>query len=389
MQMMSLPTPEQDAITHSQQLVNLIRQQIRQQGGAISFHEYMKIVLYQPALGYYVAGASKIGASGDFVTAPEVSPLFSYCLANQVSQVLEHVSAASILELGAGLGTMAADVLSHLQRVGNLPEQYYILDLSPELKQRQYQTLQAKVPDLLNKVVWLDSLPETFDGVILANEVLDAMPVQLFKWHNEQVFERHIGLDDQGKLQVIDHPASDLLESAVNRLALAKMTMPYVSEINSNIKPWLGSIAKTLNKGAILLIDYGYTRQEYYLPERNNGTLICHYRHHVHDDPLFYPGLQDITASVDFTAVAEAADQLGLQVAGYTPQANFLAQSGLESLFIESLQQAPDQQYALAQQIRTLSLPSQMGERFKVMALTKQCNMALMGFSKGDQRFRL
>lgn len=385
--MMSLPIPEQDAITHSEQLVNLIRQKIEQQGGSIRFHDYMQMALYEAAFGYYVAGSAKIGEGGDFVTAPEISPLFSYCLANQAAQVLQQVDNGKILELGAGLGTMAADVLSHLQTINCLPDQYCILDLSPELKARQRQTLQTKVPDLLSKVVWIDQLPSDFNGVILANEVLDAMPIHLFKWHNQQVFEVHVAWNEG--LQLCDRVADASLAQSVRALDLPDMHLPYVSEINPNIPAWVQSIADSIGQGAVLLIDYGYTQKEYYLPERNNGTLLCHYQQHVHDDALLYPGLQDITASVDFTAVAEAADQAGLQVAGFTSQAHFLAQNGLENLFIDLLQQAPEQQFALAQQIRTLSLPAQMGERFKVMGLTKQLEGELQGFVDVDQRFRL
>jgi SAM-dependent MidA family methyltransferase len=389
MPLVSLPSPDKDAITHSQRLATIIREKIIEQGGTIPFQDYMEMALYYPGYGYYVAGARKIGKEGDFITAPEISSLFSYCLANQCQQVLESVPQGNIMELGAGLGTMAADILSHLEQLECLPERYYILDLSPDLKQRQYQTLQEKVPHLLARVEWLNALPDAFSGVVLGNEVLDAMPVTMFKQEEDCLTETYVGLAEDGGFVLTDQAPSEALVMAVKQLPLAEITLPYQSEINLNIQAWLQSIADMLQKGSLLLIDYGYTRQEYYLPERTNGTLLCHYQHHVHDDPLIYPGLQDITASVDFTAVAESADAAGFEVAGYTSQASFLANTGLETLFVDALNKQPADQYKLAQQVRMLSLPSEMGERFKVMGLNKALNRPLMGFENMDQRFRL
>lgn len=389
MPLMSLPTPDKDAITHSQGLATIIRNKIIEQGGAISFQDYMEMALYYPGYGYYVAGSRKIGKEGDFITAPEISSLFSYCVANQCQQVLEAIPQGSILELGAGLGTMAADILVHLDRQDSLPEHYYILDLSPELKQRQYQTLQEKVPHLLGKVEWLLALPEEFNGVVLGNEVLDAMPVVMFKQEGQTITETYVAIGGDDEFVFTDQAPGNELSTAIANIPLVETNLPYQSEVNLNLQPWMQSMSEMIAKGSLLLIDYGYTRQEYYLPERNNGTLLCHYQHHVHDDPLIYPGLQDITASVDFTAVAESADAAGFDVAGYTTQAAFLANTGLEFLFVEMLSDKPAVQYQLAQQVRMLSLPSEMGERFKVIALNKNLDMPLMGFDSMDQRFRL
>ncbi|HHC75010.1 MAG TPA: hypothetical protein ENK78_08045 [Thiothrix sp.] len=406
---LSLPSPSAEAISHSKRLQDHIQQQIIEAGGSMPFQDYMAAALYSAGLGYYVAGAHKIGQAGDFVTAPEISPLFSQCVAYQCEQILQTLaqqgSPADILELGAGLGTMAADILLQLERLACLPHRYFILDLSPELKQRQYQTLQAKAPHLLVRVSWLSHLPEDFRGIILGNEVLDAMPVRLFHWQNSQLSEWHVGLADKtssdnkgldSPFVLQKKPPSNQLQQTILPMAETLQwatrfpaNLPYTSEVNTQLAAWFKGIAESLQQGVLLLVDYGYTRQEYYLPERNNGTLLCHYRHHVHDDPLLYCGLQDITSSVDFTSVAESASEVGLTLAGFTTQAAFLSQANLEGFFVDALNAHPEQQYALAKQVRTLSLPAQMGERFKVMAISKALNLNLRGFQNFDQRHRL
>jgi SAM-dependent MidA family methyltransferase len=367
----TLPTPSAEALAHSEQLAGRIREAIAANGGNIPFREFMRMALYEPGLGYYVAGLRKIGKEGDFITAPEISPLFSQCLANQCAQVLTELGNGDILELGAGSGVMAADMLLRLEELDCLPQRYRILDLSPELRDRQCQTLQAKVPHLLGRVEWLDSLPETpMRGVIVGNEVLDAMPVELFTLVNGERVVRHVEIQESG-------------------FGLAAVDGTYTSEYNPALPGWMRSIADTLEQGVLLLVDYGYEAADYYHPERNQGTLICHYQHRAHDNPLLYPGLQDITASVDFTAVAEAGVDTELELAGYTTQAAFLASSGLEELFIAALNANPANQYKLAQQVRTLSLPSEMGERFRVIAFSKGFTPALTGFRLGDRRHRL
>ena len=382
-----LPTPPQEALQHCNQLIHQIKDEIEQAEQGISFRRFMEMALYQPALGYYVAGMRKIGAAGDFVTAPEISPLFSQCLARQCAEVLETLGSGDILELGAGSGIMAVDILKQLEALDCLPEHYYILDISPELKQRQRETLQQHVPHLFDKIIWLEQLPKSdFIGVIIGNEVLDAMPVDIFHLCDGQIQQRQV-IWREDYFQYNDIPANTWLTEAVQALNIP--TEDYVSEINSNLNGWFQAVSKSLKQGVVLLIDYGYTQQEYYHPERRMGTLLCHYQHRVHDNPLIYPGLQDITASVDFTAVAHAASDAGMNVAGFTTQAMFLAMTGLEALFAEQLMKQPDQQYALAQQIRTLSLPAEMGERFKVIALSKEFTHTLAGFSQGDQRHRL
>lgn len=378
----TLPMPALEAQIHSQQLTARIRQAIQDAGGSIPFAQFMHMALYEPSLGYYVAGLRKIGKDGDFVTAPEISALFSQCLANQCAQVLHELGGGDVLELGAGSGMMAADILMQLEKLECLPRHYYILDVSPELRDRQFHTLQRKVPHLLARVTWLDSLPaQPLRGVILGNEVLDAMPVELFRIMDGEMFALAVSANDEGFAFV----------TAAHAQPSPYPALPdgYTSEYNPALPAWLQSVADCLTAGVVLLIDYGYEAREYYHPERNQGTLICHYQHRVHDNPLVYVGLQDITASVDFTAVADAGLDAGLELYGYTTQAMFLASSGLEQAFLAALQARPSQQYALAQQVRLLSLPSEMGDRFKVIALGKDYHSVLMGFQLDDRRYRL
>ncbi len=378
----TLPMPALEAQIHSQQLTARIRQAIQDAGGSIPFAQFMHMALYEPGLGYYVAGLRKIGKDGDFVTAPEISALFSQCLANQCAQVLHELGGGDVLELGAGSGMMAADILMQLEKLECLPRHYYILDVSPELRDRQFHTLQRKVPHLLARVTWLDSLPaQPLRGVILGNEVLDAMPVELFRIMDGEMFALAVSANDEGFAFV----------TAAHAQPSPYPALPdgYTSEYNPALPAWLQSVADCLTAGVVLLIDYGYEAREYYHPERNQGTLICHYQHRVHDNPLVYVGLQDITASVDFTAVADAGLDAGLELYGYTTQAMFLASSGLEQAFLAALQARPSQQYALAQQVRLLSLPSEMGDRFKVIALGKDYHSVLMGFQLDDRRYRL
>ena len=394
----SLPEPASDALQHSQKLIDTIRKEIKKNKGSITFRRFMEMALYEPGLGYYVAGAHKIGEQGDFVTAPEISPLFSYCIGKQCAEVIKTLKSKknslnqnhsiNILELGAGTGKMAADILLSLEALQQLPDHYYILDLSPDLKQRQYETIKSTVPHLLKHVIWLSHLPSDFSGIILGNEVLDAMPVDIFTQLKDQVFE-HTVIWENDKLVEQLEVANQQLEYAVKKLHIPIEVTPYTSEINSNINGWMQSLNHCLKQGIILLADYGYPRKEYYLHERNKGTLICHYQHTVNEAPFYHPGLQDITASVDFTSVAEAADQCGLAVVGFTSQASFLANTDLEYFFNKALNENPSNQYKLAQQVRILSLPSEMGERFKFIALSKNYDDELSGFKIQDQRYRL
>jgi len=352
--------------------------------GPIPFAEFMRLALYAPGLGYYSAGLQKFGKQGDFITAPEISPLFSQCIAKQCQQVLTLIGDGDIVEFGAGSGSMAAEILQSLQKNHTLPKHYYIIELSAELKQRQHKQLKTTLPDLINRVVWLDQLPQQdFRGIILANEVLDAMPVHKFKY--ERGLKEYYVDWQQGNFVWQLQPADAQLTTAVHHLNI-QFNHAYNSEINLMLKPWISSLANVLSQGIILLIDYGYPRHEYYHPQRSMGTLRCHHQHQASDDPLVNVGEQDITAHVDFTAIAEAAVASELQISGYTNQANFLLSCGLTDL---ALQQPCDKQFNTAQQMKQLTLPSEMGEIFKVIGLNKRFDDPLLGFRLNNKQHTL
>lgn len=387
-----LPVPDTEAGERSQALCNRIQILCEDNGGAINFGRYMWQALYSPGLGYYTGGLQKFGEQGDFITAPEVSPLFSRCLARQVSDVLSNSGHPRILEFGAGSGVMAADMLLELEQLGTLPDKYMILELSAELQNRQQETISSKAAHLLGSVVWLNSLPaEEFNGVVLANEVLDAMPVECFRKSDSGIELLYVH-SENGELSTEYMPADENAETAVRKIEERRgggLPGGYCSEFNPAISGWLESISDVMKSGLVLLIDYGYTTNEYYHEERNQGTLMCHYHHRAHPDSLWYPGLQDITAFVDFSDVAYSALDAGFDVSGYTSQAIFLMATGLGELHQLMVTDDPKQQIMLAQQIKTLTLPSEMGERFKVMALTKNYDEPLRGFAMQDYRNKL
>lgn len=379
---LNLSSVTAEAKHFSEKLQAEISKEIAQKG-KITFARYMQLALYAPGLGYYSGGAQKFGETGDFVTAPEISPLFSQCVARQCQQILTRLKNADILELGAGSGVMAVDILKTLEKQNCLPQHYFILELSAELQQRQRTLIESTIPHLLNKVSWLSELPTAFEGVILANEVMDAMPVNKFKIQNG-LKEFYVNDKKDELVWELDAPTSELTKGFQSlSLTLAE---DYESEINLFLSSWISSLSSSLKRGLILLIDYGFSREEYYHPERSMGTLMCHFQHQAHENPLILPGIQDITAHVDFTAVAEAADAANLNVTGYTTQANFLLNTGIaDSLPLSD----PWEQYQLAQAIKRLTLPSEMGELFKVIALTRQYDEPLLGFLNHNQVERL
>jgi SAM-dependent MidA family methyltransferase len=370
----------------------------------------MELALYAPGLGYYRAGARKFGPGGDFITAPELSPLFSRCLARQCREILDALGGGAILELGAGTGVMAADLLLELQALAALPAYYAILELSGELRERQRQTLTERAPALLERVVWLEALPEPgLRGVIVGNEVLDALPVERFRITAEG--PRRLAVTWTGSdLDWIESAADPTMTAAVARIERdlgGCLPEGYTSEYVPYLEDWVRAIAEPLAAGALLFVDYGYPRREYYHPQRAAGTLRCHYRHRVHDDPLLWPGLQDLTASVDFTAVADAGLAVGLAVAGYTRQNHFLFGCGLMDLLAEALAPnapSPGGDCAVGEdlnpansaryleqvrQAKLLTLPGEMGDRFQVLALARDLEMPLRGFAFRDERDRL
>lgn len=379
-----LPQPDADAKDISSKLTQHIQHEINT-SGPINFARYMELALYAPGMGYYSAGAQKFGEAGDFITAPELSPRFGQCIAKQVSEVLTTLDEGDVLEFGAGSGRLAVDVLTSLAELGNLPNRYYILEVSASLKARQQTLLAEKLPELIDRVIWLDALPDTFTGVVLANEVLDAMPVHRFCLDKGELKESFVDWD--GTFIERFDTASVPLQQAIENLGI-ELDDGYASEMNMMISPWIASLSACLKKGLILLIDYGFPKREYYHPQRHMGTLRCHYRHHAHDDPFLYPGLQDITAHVDFTEVADNAIKADLNVAGYTTQAHFLMGCGLMEM-VDSMGSDVAASYQDSQAIKKLVLPSEMGELFKVIALTREVNVPLSGFALQDMRHKL
>jgi SAM-dependent MidA family methyltransferase len=381
-----LPEVSPDEAAHSALLVARIRAAIDAAGGWISFARFMQMALYEPGLGYYSAGARKIGAAGDFITAPEVAPVFSRCLATQCAEVLDSLGGGDILEFGAGSGTMAAVMLQELEALGVLPGRYLILDVSADLRERQRETIAAAAPHLLPRIEWLDRLPQHFSGVMVANEVLDAMPVERFVVRDGTVLCLGVAWRDGG-FESVEALAPDELRDRVLRLrddAGDSWPDGYRSELNMGLRGWLGSVADCLERGVMLFVDYGLPRRELYAAERSDGTLLCHFRHRFHDDPLRLPGLQDITSWVDFTAVAEAAVEAGLEVKGYTTQAHFLIGNDLTRHLSDVSGVDLVQRVNLSRQAMLLTLPGEMGERFKVIALARNCDAPLRGFAVRD-----
>ena len=377
----SLPRPDAAAIQASASLCRLIAAEIRDAGGWIPFSRFMERTLYAPGLGYYSGGAHKFGPGGDFVTAPELTPLFARTLAAQAAQVLAG-SSPEIIEAGAGSGALAADLLLALEALGALPDRYRILELSGELRQRQQETLRSRAPHLAPRVEWLDALPQRCAGLVLGNEVLDAMPVALAAWQAEGIFERGVSWSAAGDFVWADRPAKGELLAAAARLPVRS---PYLSEIGLAARAWVAEWGRILDRGVLLLIDYGFPRHEYYLPERDCGTLMCHHRHHSHDNPFWLPGLSDITAHVDFTGIAEAGFDAGLDVLGYTGQAQFLLNCGITER-LEGLKSEGERAYlAEAKKVGKLISPAEMGELFKAIALGRGLADPLLGFTRGDR----
>ncbi len=376
----TLPAPAAEAAQHSASLTESIRHDIAAQGGWIPFARFMELALYSPGLGYYAAGAHKFGAAGDFITAPELSPLFGRTLARQVAEIMAS-SAANLLELGAGSGKLAVDMLAELEQMGSLPDSYAILEVSAELRARQQTRMREHLPHLLDRVRWLDELPERFSGAIVANEVLDALPVHLVHWRDSAITECGVAADGQGFIwreRAISAPA--LLHTA------QQITVPddYLSEICLAARGLINSLAQRLEQGTMLFIDYGFGAREFYHPQRRSGTLMCHYRHHAHDDPFFLPGLQDITAHVNFTDIAECGIDAGLELLGYTSQAFFLINCGITELIRDTPPENLRDYLPLSAQLQKLTSPAEMGELFKVIALGKKMANPLSGFASGD-----
>ena len=386
--MSQLPAPSPEALAHSASLQDEIFRAIDQQGGWLSFAEFMEMLLYAPGLGYYTAGARKFGSAGDFVTAPEMTSLFGEALARQVAQVMA-LSVPRVLEVGAGSGRLAADLLLALERLGQLPERYAILDLSADLRQRQQETMAQAAPHLLARVEWLDRLPDEFSGVVLANELLDALPAHLVRWDGDEIVECGVVRDSDGGFMWNERAAGGALLAAAREIAdSCELDPGYLSEISLAARAWAAEWGHRLRCGALLLIDYGFPRHEYYHPQRGAGTLMCHYRHHAHADPFYLPGLQDVTVHVDFTAIIAAAHAAGLDLLGYASQGQFLLNCGMLDLLAAISRDTPEYVRA-ASAVGKLLMPHEMGELFKVMAIGRGIDGGLLGFAQGDQGRRL
>ena len=384
----SLPIPDSIAQQHSEQLLAVIKDKIYEAGGRISFAEYMNLCLYAPGLGYYSAGSHKIGLGGDFTTAPEISALFSQTLAQHVIDVFKQIPHRNLLEFGAGSGKMAADILAELARKQSLPEHYYIVEASADLRHRQRRTIHKLIPEQEFRLVWLDAIPENFIGAVLANEVCDAMPVHRLHFDNGDVFERYVCCQNN-KLHWQDAELSlPALEIEAKEIQSVIGDADYFTEVNLAAPAWLASLAGNLQQGAIFIIDYGYPKATYYHPQRSDGSLTCYFQQQGHDNPFILHGLQDITAHVDFTSLAQTALDNGLEVSGYQSQADFLLAGGITELAMSS----DGDEFALLQQateIKQLTLPSEMGETFKVLSLTKNLEQLLPRLQLGDRRYGL
>lgn len=386
--MSTLPIPDATALAHSQQVQHALLREIRENGGWLPFSRFMAQLLYAPGLGYYAAGARKFGSAGDFVTAPEMTGLFGQALARQVAQGMA-AAAPVVLEVGPGSGRLAADLLLALAALDALPERYCFLELSADLRQRQQAMLASVAPHLASRAVWLDSLPERFAGVVVANELLDAQPVDLVAWRENGIFARGVAATGDDGFTWSERPASGALLAAAEEIAEQCSLPPgYESEIGLASRAWMAEWGHRLECGLLLLIDYGFPRREFYHPQRGRGTLMCHYRHHAHPDPFYLPGLQDVTAHVDFTAIAAAADGAGLDVLGYGSQGRFLLDCGILDCLAAIPADSTDYLRA-AGAVNKLLLPHEMGELFKVIAVGRGIAEPLLGFAAGDQRRRL
>ena len=383
-----LPEPGKEAMSHSRQTLEVIKAIIQRAGGKIPFQQFMQAALFEPELGYYRCGTEKFGVMGDFITAPEVSPLFGQSLARFIQQTR---TVNNVLEVGAGSGRLAVSILTALEAQASLPESYYILELSAELRERQRQNIQAALPGFIDRVVWLDALPKAFCGVVIANELLDAMPVTRFKLDKNSILEEYVVCNEDELGYAYELTSNKRLMTRIEELKTQTSISdiePYYSEVNFVAEDWIKSLAEGIESGVVLIIDYGYPRNAYYHSQRHMGTLMCHYQHRAHPDPLILPGIQDITAHIDFTAMADAALESGMEVVGFTTQAHFLLNLGLLDLLDAEQQDLPGYLQASGE-VKRLTLPGEMGESFKVMAFSKNFEDDVVGFAKHDIRHLL
>ena len=383
----ALPEPTDAERERAEAATSVLRERMAAAGGAIPFDQYMRTALYEPGLGYYVGGREALGRGGDFVTAPELTPFFGYTVAGQIVDLLARTGGGDVLEAGAGSGALAIQLLAELERLGSLPERYRILEVSPDLRERQRRTIERALPHLLERVEWLDDFPgEAWDGVVVANELLDSLPVHRVRLTETGVDELYVAPDDGG-FQWQQGPVSDPV--IADRLGDGRgLPVGMETEVGLEAPAWAARAGETLRRGGLLFLDYGHPAAELYHPDRYHGTLMCHYRHRAHDNPFFLPGVQDITAHVDFSAVADAARAAGLEVAGFAAQAQFLVNLGLTYRVEEYLAAggvSDEEQFQLATALKQLTLPQGMGETFKALLLTRGVEGPFPGFREGDR----
>ncbi|MDB6096814.1 MAG: uncharacterized protein JWM09_1092 [Francisellaceae bacterium] len=375
----NLSSPNVEELRISKQLMVYIQELIKKNQGSINFKEYMNACLYTPSLGYYANPKLKFGISGDFVTAPEISAVFSQCLGGFCHKLFKEWTLYSILELGAGTGKLAVDILQELELLNKLPQYYYILEVSAFLKMDQKSLIKNNIPHLFDKIIWIDTLEDFhLNGLVIANEIMDAMPVNRFVKKNDDYYEVFVSINNDQLVEVLKPVPLSAIPVSIS--TLLQDFPEYTFEYNALIGPWINALKNILNSGVILLIDYGFPILEYYHPERSMGTLMCHYKHHFHTDPFWFPGLQDITAHVDFTNVATSALKSGLKLLGYTNQASFLLELGILDKNLS---------FKDKNSLQTLLMPHEMGELFKVMALGTQEFGNLVGFQEYDKSYKL
>ncbi|MDE0754223.1 MAG: SAM-dependent methyltransferase [Woeseiaceae bacterium] len=384
---LKLPSPDSDSAAHSAKVFDCVADAIDAGGRSISFAEFMHLALYAPGLGYYSAGSRKFGTAGDFVTAPEISPLFGNVLAGQSAYVLDQLGGGDILEPGAGTGALAVSMLRKLDELSSLPENYFILEVSPDLAERQAARIKVDAPEFFDRVSWLAEIPKTFAGVVIANEVIDAFPVERFLIREGNVLQSRVTMEGGNLTWTYAEAPSGLATAVRNIECELGCTFPdgYTSEISFAARNWVSELAASITAGFVFLIDYGVTRREYYAAERSDGWLRCHFRHHAHDNPLLLPGIQDVTTWVDFTSVAEAAVAADMSVAGYVTQASFLLNGGLEGELANFDSLSISEQVELSGRIKLLTLPAEMGEHFKCMGLSRGALHAPSGLTAFDR----
>ncbi len=386
-----LPQPDEDSLAHCHKVSASIKQAIDESDGSISFAQFMHLALYSPGLGYYSAGTTKFGVAGDFITAPEISPIFGRVVARQCETVLAQTDNGQILELGAGSGRLAVDILRWFNDRDSLPERYLILEPSADLQARQQDLIREEVPSLLRRVEWLSELPENFAGVVIANEVADALPVERFERTDDAVLQMHVTADETG-FDWSRKQAPHVLAAAVEKIEAdigEHLPGGYQSEVSLGLSDWIAQLAKCLHEGLVLLFDYGVSRREYYSPDRNQGWLRCHFRHHAHNEPLIYAGIQDLTSWVDFTAVAQSAQEHGLDVRGFVTQADFLINGGLDDELAGIADLPIADQLELSRQVKILTLPGEMGEHFKCIGLSRGNISGVGAFGGADRAHTL